>query len=170
MSSKNDMRLGVFIAAAGIVILLGKLGVFGFLGRVLWPLVILVPGLFLQVLFFSRRASAAVLVPAGILTVWGLLFGFCNTWGWGYMSHLWPLLLFGIAAGLYEYSMFASARTGGLMTSSVILGVLSLLLLIFSLLGTGALYLLAAVLIAAGIWLIAGRGKPGSAKKWNGGW
>lgn len=57
MSSKNDMKLGVFIAAAGLVILLGKLGVFGFLGRALWPLIILVPGLFLHVLFS----------PAGLL-------------------------------------------------------------------------------------------------------
>ncbi|MEK5026597.1 hypothetical protein [Paenibacillus sp. FSL M7-1046] len=170
MSSKNDMKLGIFIAAAGIVILFGKLGVFGFLGRALWPLVILVPGLFLHVLFFSSRASATVLIPAGILTVYGLLLGLCNTWGWGLMTHLWPLLLFGIAVGLYEYSLYSSARTGGLMTTSVILGALSLVLFIFSLLGTGALYLLGAVLIAAGIWLMAGRGKPGSRKKWNGGW
>lgn len=170
MSSKNDMRLGIFIAAAGIIILFGKLGVFGFLGRALWPLVILIPGLFLHVLFFSRRASAAVLIPAGILTVCGLVLGFCNTWGWGFMAHLWPLLLLGVAVGLYEYSLYSPARTGGLATTAVILGLLSLVLFIFSLLGTGALYLLGAVLIAAGIWLIAGRRKPGSRRKWNGGW
>lgn len=83
MSSKKDIQLGIFIVAAGIVILLGKLGVFGFLGRALWPLVILIPGIVLHMLFFSRRASASVLVPAGILTVYGLLFGLCNIWGWG---------------------------------------------------------------------------------------
>lgn len=170
MSSKNDMKLGIFIAAAGIVILFGKLGVFGFLGRTLWPLVILVPGLFLHVLFFTRRASATVLLPAGILTVYGLMLGLCNAWGWGLMRHLWPLLLLGIAVGLYEYSLYSSSRTGGLTTTAVILGLLSLVLFIFSLLGTGALYLLGAVLIAAGIWLMAGRGKPGGRRKWNGGW
>jgi hypothetical protein len=170
MSSKNDMKLGVFIAAAGFVILLGKLGVFGFLGRALWPLVILIPGLFLHVLFFSRRASASVLIPAGILTVYGLLLGFCNTWGWGFMRHLWPLLLLGIAVGLYEYALYSPARTGGLTTTAVILGVLSLVLLVFSLMGTGALYLLGFILVAAGIWLMLGRRKQGSRKKWNGGW
>lgn len=170
MSSKNDMKLGVFIAAAGIVILFGKLGVFGFLGRTLWPLVILVPGLILHVLFFTRRASASALIPAGILTVYGLLFGLCNTWGWDLMRHLWPVLLLGIAVGLYEYSMYSPARTGGLTTTAIILGGLSLVLVIFTLLGTGALYLLGAVLVAAGLWLMLGRGRPRRGKKWNGGW
>lgn len=170
MSSKNDMKLGIFIAAAGLVILLGKMGVFGFLGRALWPLILLIPGLILHVLFFTRRASASVLVPAGILTVYGLLFGLCNTWGWELMRHLWPVLLLGIAVGLYEYSLYASPRTSGLMTTSVILGLLSLVLVFFTLLGTGALYLLGAVLVAAGIWIMLGRGGRGSRKKWNGGW
>ncbi|WP_410514494.1 hypothetical protein PaeBR_08920 [Paenibacillus sp. BR2-3] len=170
MSSKNDLKLGLFIAAAGIVILFGKLGVFGFLGRNLWPLVLLLPGLFLHVLFFNRRASASVLIPAGILTVYGLLFGFCNTWGWGLMKYLWPVLLLGLAVGLYEYSLYTSPRTAGLSGTAVILGLLSIVLLIFSWLGTGALYLLGAILIAAGVWLITGTGKSRNRNKWNRGW
>ncbi|WP_042197511.1 hypothetical protein [Paenibacillus camerounensis] len=170
MSSNKDMKLGIFIAAAGLIILFGKLGVFGFLGRALWPLVILIPGLFLHVLFFSRRASAAVLIPAGILTVYGLLLGFCNTWGWGYMRHLWPVLLLGVAVGLYEYAFYSHARSGGITAVAVILGVLSLVLLVFSMIGTGVFYLLGIILVAAGIWLMLGRRKQGSPKKWNGGW
>ncbi|WP_342447465.1 hypothetical protein [Paenibacillus ihuae] len=52
----------------------------------------------------------------------------------------------------------------------MILGVLSLVLFIFTLLGTGALYLLGIVLVAGGVWLMFGRRKQGSRKKWNGGW
>ncbi|WP_342562421.1 hypothetical protein NST84_22850 [Paenibacillus sp. FSL R7-0345] len=170
MSSNKDMKLGILIAAAGLIILLGKLGVFGFLGRTLWPLVILIPGLFLHVLFFSRRASAMILVPAGILTVYGLLLGFCNTWGWGYMRHLWPVLLLGVAVGLYEYAFYSPGRTGGLTAFSVILGLFSIALLVFSMIGTGVFYLLGIMLVVAGIWLMIGRRKPGSHKKWNGGW
>jgi len=170
MSSKNDIKIGLLIAAAGIVILFGKLGVFGFLGRNLWPLLLLLPGLFLHMLFFSRRTSAAVLIPAGILTVYGLLFGICNTWGWGLMKYLWPILLLGFAVGLYEYSLHTSTRSPGLSGTSAIVGLLSVVLLIFSLLGTGALYLLGAILIAAGIWLITGVGKSRNRNKWNKGW
>lgn len=167
MSSKNDFKLGIFIAVAGFVILFGKLGVFGFLGRVLWPLVILLPGVVLHMLFFSRRASVTVLLPAGILTVYGLLFSLCNIWGWGIMKYLWPVLLLGIAVGLYEYAIHAPRRSGGLTTIAVILGILSIALCIFSLMGTGAIYLIAIVLVALGIWLIAGRGRTRSSKKWN---
>ncbi|WP_379131468.1 hypothetical protein [Paenibacillus sp. sgz500958] len=170
MSSKNDMKLGLFIAAAGIVILFGKLGVFGFLGRNLWPLVLLLPGLFLHVLFFSRRISAAALIPAGILTVYGLLFGLCNTWGWGLMKYMWPVLLLGVAVGLFEYSLYASPRTSGFSGAAIVLGLLSLVLLFFSLLGTGALYVLGAVLVAAGILLITGVGRSKNRNKWNKGW
>jgi len=170
MSSKNDLKLGLFIAAAGIVILFGKLGVFGFLGRNLWPLVLLFPGLFLHIAFFNRRTSAAMLIPAGILTVYGLLFGLCNTWGWGLIKYLWPILLLGLAVGLYEYSLYASPRTSRLSGTAIVLGLLSLLLLFFSLLGTGALYVLGAVLIIGGILLISGVGRPRNRNKWNGGW
>ncbi|MNO36389.1 hypothetical protein D3C76_264580 [compost metagenome] len=166
MSSKNDIKLGIFIVAAGIVILFGKLGVFGFLGRALWPLVILLPGLILHMLFFSRRASASVLIPAGILTVYGLLFGLCNIWGWGLMKYLWPVLLLGIAVGLYEYSINTPRRTGGLSVIAVILGVLSIALCIFSLMGTGVIYLIGIVFIAAGIWLITGRGRTRGRNRW----
>ncbi|MEK3984369.1 hypothetical protein MHB77_13330 [Paenibacillus sp. FSL K6-3166] len=166
MSSKNDMRLGIFIVAAGVLILFGKLGVFGFLGRALWPLVILLAGLVLHMLFFSRRASATVLIPAGILTVYGLLFGLCNIWGWGLMKYLWPVLLLGIAVGLYEYSINSPRRTGGLSAIAVILGVLSIALCIFSLMGTGVIYLIGIVFIAAGIWLITGRGRTRGRNRW----
>lgn len=166
MSSKNDIKLGIFIVVAGIVILLGKLGVFGFLGRILWPLVILLPGVLLHMLFFSRRASASVLIPAGILTVYGLLFGLCNLWGWDLMKDLWPVLLLGVAVGLYEYSIYAPGRTSGLTAIAVILGILSLALCVFSLMGTGALYLIGIVLIAAGIWLITGRGRFRGRNRW----
>jgi hypothetical protein len=165
MSSKNDIRLGIFIGAAGIVILFGKLGVFGVLGRALWPLVILLPGLVLHMLFFSRRASASVLIPAGILTVYGLLFGLCNIWGWGLMKYLWPVLLLGIAVGLYEYFINSPRRTG-LSVIAVILGVLSIVLCIFSLMGTGVIYLIGIVFIAAGIWLITGRGRTRGRNRW----
>ncbi|MNV82700.1 hypothetical protein D3C71_1764510 [compost metagenome] len=117
-------------------------------------------------LFFSRRASATVLIPAGILTVYGLLFGLCNIWGWGLMKYLWPVLLLGIAVGLYEYSINSPRRSGGLSAIAVILGVLSIALCIFSLMGTGVIYLIGIVFIVAGIWLITGRGRTRGRNRW----
>ncbi|MEC0369922.1 hypothetical protein P9847_24010 [Paenibacillus chibensis] len=169
MSSKNDVRLGLFIVVAGVVILLGKLGVFGFLGRTLWPLAIVVVGLLVHLLYFSGRARAAVLIPGGILVVYGLLFEICNLWGWSVMSHLWPVFLLGIAVGAYEYYLFESPKPGGVLPFAWILGLVSLVLLFFTLLHTGAIYVLAVVLIALGIWFISGRGRSGR-RKGYGGW
>lgn len=170
MSSKNDVKLGLLIAAAGIVILLGKLGVFGFLGRTLWPLVLLVPGLILHALFFGRRLPASALVPAGILTVYGLLFGICNVWGWDLMKLLWPMLLLGIAIGVYEYGMFSSRRVPGVTAGGAILGVISIVLLFFTLAGSGIMYVVGILLVIAGIWMVAGKGTARSGGKWNRGW
>lgn len=169
MSSKRDLMLGLFIVAAGLVILLGKLGVFGFLGRTLWPLVLLLPGLLLHVMFFGRRASAAILIPAGILTVYGLLFLICSFWGWNLMGSLWPVLILGIAVGLYEYYLYETPRPGAALPIALGLTILSLGIFIFTWLNTGAFYIVALVLIAAGIWLIYGR-RQAKRSKWSRGW
>ena len=61
MSSRKDLALGIFIVVAGVVILLGKLGVFGFweerYGRSSSA------GYFC-ISCFGRRATAAVLIRA----------------------------------------------------------------------------------------------------------
>jgi hypothetical protein len=153
---------------AGIVILLGKLGVFGFLGRTLWPFVIILVGLLVHLLFYSNRARAIVLIPGGVLVVYGLLFGICNLWGWGLMTYLWPVLMLGVAVGVYEYYMFESPRPEGVLLIALLLGFVSLVLLFFTLLHTGGIYVLAVLLIAIGIWFILGRGKS-KGGKWYGG-
>lgn len=171
MSSKKDLMLGVFIVTAGVVILLGKLGVFGFLGRIFWPLLLLVPGLLLQVLFFIRRAPAVILIPGGILTVYGVLFLICSFWGWDLMATLWPVLILGVGIGLYEYYLYESPRPGGVLPAALGLMLLSVVILIFTWLNTGALYIIALVLIAAGIWLIFGRNRGRSrGGKWSRDW
>ncbi|KOR88403.1 hypothetical protein [Paenibacillus solani] len=170
MSSRKDLALGIFIVVAGVVILLGKLGVFGFLGRTLWPLVLLLPGIFLHFMFFARRTSAAILIPGGILTVYGLLFFICNIGGWGLMAALWPVLILGVAVGLYEYYLYETPRPGGALPIALGLTLLSILIFIFSWFKTGALYIIALILIAAGIWMIIGRKRSGRRDKWSRGW
>lgn len=170
MSSRRDLALGISIVVAGVVILLGKLGVFGFLGRTLWPLVLLLPGMFLHFLFFTRRASAAILIPGGILTVYGLLFFICNMGGWGLMSVLWPVLILGVAVGLYEYYLYETPRPAGVLPIALGLTLLSILIILFTWFKTGALYIIALILIAAGLWMILGRKRSGRRDKWSRGW
>jgi len=146
--SRNQTAVGIAILAAGIVILLGKLGVFAFIGSVFWPLFVLVPGILLHVLYFGRTLPyAAMLVPAGLLTVYGLLFFICNVAGWGALAWLWPLFLLGPAVGLYEYATFGHGVPRTLQTAALALAALSCLMLLLALLWTWGIYIAAIALI-----------------------
>jgi len=156
--SNKQYTIGIAILAAGFVILLGKLGVFSFIGNLFWPLLILAAGVLLHMLYFGRMlGSAWVLVPAGLLTVYGLLFFICNLGGWKLMGALWPLLIAGPAAGLYEYCLFGPGRDRRLHLTAIGLLALSGLLLLITLFRSAFVYLLAAVLILAGAWMAFGR-------------
>jgi len=156
--SNKQYTVGLAILAAGIVILLGKLGVFAFIGNIFWPLLILVPGVLLHLLYFGRMlGNAAALIPAGVLTVYGLLFFICNLAGWKLLVWLWPVFLAGPAVGLYEYSLFGPSRDRTIRLIAIGLLALSGLLMVIALFRSAFLYLLAAALILAGAWIAYGR-------------
>ncbi|USB34477.1 hypothetical protein [Paenibacillus sp. YPG26] len=159
MSENNKLVTGIFILAAGIVILLGKWGVFSFLGFTLWPLIFLVPGILLHLLFFTGRSSAVLLVPGGTLTVYGILFFILNFSASGMLAHLWPLFILGIAVGLFEYDMLAFPRPAGVFLIAVVLTAITVVIYGITLLSISIIYLFALLLIVGGVWLIVARGK-----------
>jgi hypothetical protein len=152
--NKQSAAVGVLILAAGLVILLGKLGVFAFIGAVFWPLFVLIPGILLHVLYFGRLLPAVTLIPAGILTVVSVLLLVGNWFDWSAMKYLWPFFLFAVAVGLYEYYMFGDVRSRSLWTASVVLAILSVVLFLLTLLWTWGIYVIAIVLIVIGGWMV----------------
>lgn len=155
--NKQSAAVGVLILVAGLVILLGKLGVFAFIGAVFWPLFILIPGILLHVLFFGRMLPAVSLVPAGILTCVAVLLLIGNWFDWSAMKYLWPFFLLAVSVGLYEYYVFGQVRSRSLWTVSVALAALSVVLFFFTLLWSWGIYLIAILLIAFGAWLMLRR-------------
>ncbi|MBD2870152.1 hypothetical protein [Paenibacillus arenilitoris] len=155
----NKYSAGIILLLAGVVILLGKLGVFSFLGAIFWPLLVLIPGLLLHVLYFGRLVPAVVLVPGGALIVYALLFIFCNLFGWDKLRYLWPLFVFGVAAGLYEYYLFGSSRNRVVFTASIALAAASAVFIVLPLLWSWGIYAIAIALIAAGAWMMLGKRK-----------
>ncbi|MUT66220.1 hypothetical protein [Paenibacillus sp. NEAU-GSW1] len=153
----NKYSAGIIVLLAGVVILLGKLGVFSFLGAIFWPLLVLIPGILLHVFYFGRLFPAAVLVPGGILTVYALLFMVCNIFGWDTIKYLWPLFIFGIAVGLYEYYLFGNSRERVVLTASLVLAAFSAIFLMLVLLWSWGIYAIAIVMIGAGVWMMFGR-------------
>lgn len=158
MSDNNKLMTGVLILAAGVIILLGKLGVFSFLGKALWPLLLLIPGILLHLWYFWRKGPSELLLPGAVLVVYSVVFFIGVIGGFQTLKFTWPFFVFGIAAGLFEYDYFSPRRQKGLLIVSLILGALSLILLGWTLFSLPVIYLLAALLIIGGVWLIAARG------------
>lgn len=152
----NKYSAGIILLLAGIIILLGKLGLFSFLGSIFWPLLVLIPGVLLHVLYFGRVVPAVALVPGGMLVVYALLFIAFNIFGWDVLQVLWPLFLFGIAVGLYEYYIFGSSKQKVVLMVAIALSVFTLLFLILALMWGWGIYVIALLLIAAGAWLMYG--------------
>lgn len=158
MSDNNKLMTGILILAAGVIILLGKLGVFSFLGRALWPLLLLIPGIVLHLWHFWRKGPAELLLPGAILIIYSLVFFTGVIGGWHTLKYTWPFFFLGLAVGLFEYGYFSPQRQNGIFIAALILGAISVLLLGWTLFASSIVYFLAALLIIAGIWLIAARG------------
>jgi hypothetical protein len=150
---RNNMSVGVLLIVVAVVLLLGKLGVFGFLGRLLWPLLVLAAGALLHMLYFNRTLPAGVLVPGGVLVTYSLMFLFCNVFGWGAMSFLWPGFIFGVAVGLYELYFF-ERRDRGALTAAIVLAIIAAVLFGMTVLAKLGIYFIAVVLVIAGLLLI----------------
>ncbi len=157
--SKSSYSMGMMIILVGIVILFGKLGVLSFLGILFWPLLVIALGIVFHILYFGRILPAGVLIPAGLLMTYGLLFLYCNVFGWASMGYLWPGFILGAAVGLYEFYLFDSNQPKGAMIAAIILAVASCLFFSFTLFFTGAIYVIAFGLIAAGLVVMVRRPK-----------
>jgi hypothetical protein len=155
--SKNQYAVGLLFLFAGVIILLGKLGLFSFIGTNFWPLFILIPGVLLHVLFFGRILPSVVLVPGAILTISSLVFFMCMALGWSKMQVLWPFFILAAAAGLYEYHLFDMSRPKMPFTLAVILAITSVVFFFLMALWGWWVYIVAIGLIAAGAFLVAGR-------------
>ncbi|GGA20656.1 hypothetical protein [Paenibacillus physcomitrellae] len=164
MSDQNKLTTGVLILAAGLIILLGKWGVFSFIGTVFWPLLLLALGIVLHILYAGRRIPSVALVPGGALIVYGVVFLIATLFGYGTLHYLWPGFIFGIALGLFLFDAASTPRPPGIFLLAIVLLAVSVLLFGLTLFAFSIIYLLAFILIVAGVWLIAFRGR--SRSKW----
>lgn len=155
MKNNRTLPLGLAIVAAGIIVALGKLGVIGALAAWLWPLLLLAAGVFLHFAVWRRTLPSIVLLPGALLVGTSLAFLFCAWFGWHWMKALWPLIPLSAAVGLFEIS--AEQRQPAMRTAAIALGIVSALLWIAALLIHANGYVVALLLIVAGVAIIARR-------------
>lgn len=158
MNRNSNIVVGAVFIAIGALFLLSNLGYVSFSWNYVWPLALLIPGLYMHFAFFTGiDKNPGILVPGGILTTYGALFYANVFFGWNLMSELWPLFLIGIAVGLFELYLFGN-HDNGLLIPVGILGGLGLMFLTRSFIFFDVRkYLVPALLILIGLLIIARR-------------
>ncbi|MEX2414680.1 MAG: hypothetical protein WD424_00935 [Paenibacillaceae bacterium] len=155
--NRNSYFSGLTIIVVGIFLLLGKIGVFDFIGSMIWPIFVLLPGLFFHFLFFAKGLPSGILVPGGLLTVYSFMFFYCNLFGWDSMSYLWPGFIMGVAIGLFEAYFFDPNKPKAAFIGSAILAIIAAIFFSFTLLMTSGIYIIALALIILGVAMVRRR-------------
>ena len=149
---------GLFLLLIGGLLILANFGVIEIAWDNLWPLFLLIPGIFFELSYFISRKDAGLLVPGGILITYGLLFLVNVNYGWHLMDNLWPIFPLGVAIGLFQLFLFGG-REKGLLIPVGILGAISLFFLINNLLFIDFRLLAGILLVLIGIWIIFKKAK-----------
>jgi hypothetical protein len=164
MNRNSNIVIGAVLIAMGSLFLMSNLGYLNFTWNYVWPLAMLIPGLYMHFAFFTGiDKNPGILVPGGILTTYGALFYANVFFGWHMMADLWPLFLIGIAVGLLELFLFGNHDKALLVPVGILGGIgLSALLRNYISFDIKA-YIVPVILILVGIAIITGRGGKRSA-------
>ncbi|MGO9413051.1 MAG: LiaI-LiaF-like domain-containing protein [Spirochaetia bacterium] len=126
--------IGVAGVVVGGVLLLLNLGYLPQPGR-LWPIPVLVVGLFFLYMAWPRKHSDTWIIPGMVLTLGGLVFLLSNTVLEGEnLQRIWPLFMLVTGVSLVPYALRkkASARAA-IIVPAVFISFLALFFLVFSL-------------------------------------
>ncbi len=114
MKRINSLVWGTVLLLIGVVLTLGQLNIIRLDGNMTWPILLMGVGLIFHLYyFFTREQNEGLLVPGGILLVYGVLF--LLTEGGQSVGKLWPLFILGPAFGLFELYVFSRGRKGSMI-------------------------------------------------------
>ena len=150
---KNNILWGFFLLFAGGLLILANFGIIEIAWDNIWPLFVLIVGIFFEASYFIYRKEAGLLVPGGILITYGLLFSISAIYGWHLMGDLWPIYPLGVAIGLFQLYLLGG-RDKGLLVPVGILGAVSLFFLINNFLFVDFRLLVGIILVVIGIGII----------------
>jgi hypothetical protein len=117
MKRNNSLIVwGTILLFAGAFLILGQTGVITHYDQYYIPAILLGLSIAFHLQYFlSSGRNEGILVPAGILLVYGLLFLAVQLWPQATMEKLWPLFILGPAVGLFEMYAFSGSRSGSMI-------------------------------------------------------
>ncbi len=153
MKRINSLVWGTVLLLVGVVLTLGQLNVIRLDGDMTWPVIVLAIGLIFHLYyFFSREHNEGLLVPGGILLVYGVLFLLSQ--GGQSIGKLWPLFILGPAFGLFELYVFSKGRKGSMIPVFILTAIGGGLLLMYYDVANGQVILaILAVCLGAGLMI-----------------
>lgn len=150
---KSGLSTGFILLFAGLFLLLYNLGWLDFNWDYIWPMFLLVPGIAFEASYFNKGNNPGVLVPAGILMTYGVLFYLNIFWGWHLMDVLWPLFIFGVGFGLFQLYIFAD-RSRGLFYTSILMMAIPMLVIVLAINSKSYGLLLPGIFIVLGLVIV----------------
>ncbi len=139
---------GILLIILGIIFLLPNFTSLQWQG--IWPLFVLLPGVWFLVLYFTDRTKEGLLIPAAVLTVSGGVMLYCALTSWTAMADLWPLFIMAPGIGFLLMYVLGKKEAGLLVPA----GILILLGLFFYLGDSFGEYFLPVLLIILGLYLL----------------
>lgn len=151
MKRNNALILwGTLFLVAGAFLILGPIGVISNYGEWILPAILLGVSLAFHLQFFlSSGRNDGLLVPAGILLVYGFLFLAVQIWNASF-EMLWPLFILGPAVGLFEMYAFSGGRSGSMIPVFILTVIGGGFLLITCGILSNFMYVVAVLLIGVG--------------------
>ena len=129
MKRINSMVWGTVLLLLGVLLIANQLGYIDITGGMPFAIILLALSvLFHLYYFFANKGNEGLLVPGGILLVYGLMF-LASTRVGIFNSGLWPLLILGPALGLFELYVFSRGQKGSMIPVFILTAVGGCLLL-----------------------------------------
>ncbi len=126
---RNTIVLGGVLIGLGLLFLAINFSDYGW--EQFWPVVFIAAGLAFLSAYIVDRRNYGFLMPATILTIYGVLFLGCALTDWYYMEEWWPTFIAGPGLGLLAMYFGGKRETGLLVPATILLGLASIFYFVF---------------------------------------
>ncbi len=130
--NKGSLITGIILIALGGLILSDNLGLINFdwedlifeIGD-LWPWLLIGGGALFWVGWMRNRSQYGMLLPGTILVTYGILFWYCQQFGWWHMGeyNLWAFFILGPGLGFLAMYFLGSKDNGYLVPATILLAI-----------------------------------------------